>query len=162
MSPLGTCLTVDWHGIRLRKIELGIVMKWLLIVSGLLMTVPAGADDDSYEGQFARNGRILRAFGPGERGEKECPDRASWRRERDSNCRYIIASRRFRAVSRFAARRAKIGTGRQRSDLVADGVPRSAGLVDIDPRVAVVMNDRGKGFSVAAAVPLLVSLYLRQ
>jgi hypothetical protein len=49
MSPLGTCLTVDWHGIRLRKIELGIVMKWLLIVSGLVMTVPAGADDDSYE-----------------------------------------------------------------------------------------------------------------
>jgi hypothetical protein len=53
-----------------------------------------------------------------------------------------------------------IGTGRQRSDLVADGVPRSAGLVDIDPGVAVVMNDRGKGFGVAAAVPLLVPFIL--
>ena len=42
-------------------------------------------------GQFARNGRILRAFGPDERGEKECPDWASWRRGWDSNPRYGLS-----------------------------------------------------------------------
>jgi hypothetical protein len=35
-----------------------------------------------------QNGGILRASGPDEGGEKECPDWGDWRRESDSNCWY--------------------------------------------------------------------------
>ena len=44
----------------------------------------------SWFGQFARNGRSLRVSDRGSGAEKECPDRASWRRER--NCRRTLSA----------------------------------------------------------------------
>jgi hypothetical protein len=46
----------------------------------------------SWFGQFARNGRSLRLSDRGSGAEKECPDRAYWRRER--NCRRTLSVRR--------------------------------------------------------------------